>query len=163
MGAFEHGVDDPAAVIEQAMVAIRRSQGRRTLHRRRAGGEASLAEAATFRVLDAIEAAGDAGRVMTVTGVADALGVDQPRASRLVARAVRAGLVRRGADPGDGRRSVLTLTSRGRAVLAEVHGTRRQAVEAALAGWSADDRDALARLLRAFVSSWERTTRGPAT
>jgi hypothetical protein len=110
-------VDDPAAVIEQAMVAIRRSQGRRTLHRRRAGGEASLAEAATFRVLDAIEAAGDAGRVMTVTGVADA----------------------------------------------EVHGTRRQAVEAALAGWSADDRDALARLLRAFVSSWERTTRGPAT
>lgn len=79
MGAFEHGVDDPAAVIEQAMVAIRRSQGRRTLHRRRAGGEASLAEAAT------------------------------------------------------------------------------------LAGWSADDRDALARLLRASVSSWERTTRGPAT
>jgi hypothetical protein len=76
--------------------------GRRTLHRRRAGGEASLAEAATFRVLDAIEAAGDAGRVMTVTGVADALGVDQPRASRLVARAVRAGLVRRGADPATG-------------------------------------------------------------
>ena len=146
-------------MVERALTDVRRSQARRTLHRRAAGDGAPAAEAATYQVLDAIEAAADAGRDMTVGAVADALGVDQPRASRLVARAVGAGLVRRGADPDDGRRSVLTLTSRGRRVLADVHRNRQQAVASALAGWSSDDRDALARLLTAFVSRWERAAR----
>jgi DNA-binding MarR family transcriptional regulator len=148
---------DAAAVIEQALVALRRSQARRTLHRRAAGDAASLGEAATFQVLDAIEDATAAGAVMTVNGVAAALGVDQPRASRLVAGAVHAGLVRRGADPEDGRRSLLGLTPRGRRVLAEVHRARREAVESALADWSPGDRATFARLLDAFVSSWEQS------
>jgi DNA-binding MarR family transcriptional regulator len=112
-----------------------------------------------FEVLDAIEAAVEGGGVMTVNGVVEALGVDQPRASRLVAGVVDAGLVRRGADPGDGRRSVLTLTARGRRVLAEGHRTRRAAVEAALAGWPAEDRETFARLLGAYVAGWERAAR----
>ncbi|HZD02050.1 MAG TPA: MarR family winged helix-turn-helix transcriptional regulator [Actinomycetes bacterium] len=149
--------DGAVAAIERALVAIRRSQRRRTLQRRAAGDDAPAVETAMFQVLDALEAASDAGRVMTVTAVADALGVDQPRASRLVAQAIDARLVRRGADPDDGRRSILTLTARGRKVLAAAHRTRRAAVEAALAGWSPEDRDAFARLLRAFVSGWERS------
>jgi DNA-binding MarR family transcriptional regulator len=112
-----------------------------------------------FEVLDTIEAAVEGGGVMTVNGVVEALGVDQPRASRLVAGVVDAGLVRRGADPGDGRRSVLTLTARGRRVLAEGHRTRRAAVEAALAGWPAEDRKTFARLLGAYVAGWERAAR----
>jgi DNA-binding MarR family transcriptional regulator len=151
--------DDAIAAIERALVAIRRSQRRRTLQRRQAGDDAPAADAAVFQVLDALEAAADAGRVMTVTAVADALGVDQPRASRLVAQAIDARLARRGADPDDGRRSILTLTPRGRRVLAGAHRTRRAAVEAALAGWSPEDRDAFARLLGAFVSAWERSAR----
>lgn len=151
-----HDRDDAVAVIERALVTIRRSQRRRTLQRRAASDDAPSAEAAVFQVLDALEAASDAGRGMTVTAVADALAVDQPRASRLVAQAIEAGLVRRGADPDDGRRSILTLTTRGRKVLAGAHRTRRAAVEAALAGWSPEDRDAFARLLHAFVGGWER-------
>jgi DNA-binding MarR family transcriptional regulator len=161
------------AAIEQAMVELRRSWSRRSLQRRAAavagGGRAADAavqaetaagasEAALFQVLDAIEAGGP----LTVNGVADALAVDQPRASRLVARAVEAGLVRRGADPDDGRRSVLALTPRGRRVLAEGHRARRAAVEAALAGWPDADRETFARLLRAYVGGWERSVRGPA-
>ncbi|HEV3464233.1 MAG TPA: MarR family winged helix-turn-helix transcriptional regulator, partial [Actinomycetota bacterium] len=128
------------AAIERAMVTMRRSWGRRTLQPRGAaagigvtGAAAAIGSsgAAAFQVLDAVEAAADHGEVMTVNGVADALGVDQPRASRLVSGAVEAGLVRRGADPEDGRRSVLSLTGRGRRVLAEGHRTRRAAVEAA--------------------------------
>jgi DNA-binding MarR family transcriptional regulator len=149
--------DDAAAVIERALVAMRRSQRRRTLQRRTAGDDAPPAQAAVFQVLDALESARDAGAGMTVTGVADALGVDQPRASRLVAQAVDAGLVRRGADPGDGRRSLLTLTTRGRTVLAGAHRTRRAAVEAALAGWSPEDRATFARLLHEFITGWERS------
>lgn len=152
-----HDPDDAVAAIERALVVIRRSQRRRTLQRRTAGDDAPAAEAAAFQVLDALEAAHDAGRVMTVTAVADVLGTDQPRASRLVAQAIAARLVRRRADPDDGRRSILTLTARGRTVLAAAHRTRRVAVEAALAGWSPDDREAFARLLRAFVSGWERS------
>jgi DNA-binding MarR family transcriptional regulator len=157
MSKLERSPEEAVAMVERALTVVRRSQARRALHRQASGDDAPAAEAATFQVLDAIEAA--AGRDMTVRAVADALGVDQPRASRLVARAVAAGWVERGADPDDGRRSVLTLTSRGRRVLAEVHRTRRQAVASALAGWSSDDRDTLARLLTAFVSSWERTAR----
>ena len=156
--------------IERAMVTLRRSWTRRSLQRRgaRSGAGAAApgaeeaaapvggAEAAAFQVLDAIEGATEDGGLMTVNGVADALGVDQPRASRLVARVVEAGLVRRGADPRDGRRSVLTLTGRGTRVLAEAHRTRRAAVEAALAGWSARDRATFARLLDAYVTGWER-------
>jgi DNA-binding MarR family transcriptional regulator len=170
--------EDAVAAIEQGMVAMRRSWSRRRLQRRAAGagatgpgspraGTAGLgvggaadpgalgAEAALFQVLDAIEGAAGAGGTMTVNGVADALGVDQPRASRLVARAVEAGLVSRGADPADGRRSVLGLTPAGTRVMADGHRTRRAAVEAALAGWSAEDRETFARLLRAYVAAWE--------
>jgi DNA-binding MarR family transcriptional regulator len=159
--------EDAVAAIEQAMVAMRRSWSRRSLQRRAAaarpagggGREAgATAEAAAFQVLDAIESSGP----LTVNGVADALGVDQPRASRLAARAVDAGLVRRGADPDDGRRSILALTPRGARVLADGHRTRRAAVEAALAGWPDQDRETFARLLRAYVTGWERTVREPA-
>jgi DNA-binding MarR family transcriptional regulator len=146
---------DVVAAIERAMVTMRRSWSRRTLQRRAAAG-AGDPDAAGFQVLDAIEAAVERGGVMTVNGVAEALAVDQPRASRLVAGVVDAGLVRRGADPGDGRRSVLALTARGRRVLAEGHRTRRAAVEDALAGWPAEDRETFARLLGAYVAGWER-------
>ena len=142
------------AAIEQAMVTMRRSWTRRSLQRRAEGGAAGPEGAgAAFQVLDAIEGATGA---ITVNRVADALGVDQPRASRLVAGVVEAGLVRRGSDPGDGRRSVLSLTARGARVLAQGHRTRRAAVEAALAGWSGEDREAFARLLTGYVAGWER-------
>jgi DNA-binding MarR family transcriptional regulator len=155
--------EDAVGEIERAMVAMRRSWSRRTLHRRAgrdgpagAGPPGPGDAGAAFQVLDALEGAAAAGEVMTVNGVADALGVDQPRASRLVATAVEAGLVRRGADPGDGRRSVLSLTPRGAGVLAEGHRARRAAVEAAIAGWPAEDRASFARLLGAYVAGWER-------
>jgi DNA-binding MarR family transcriptional regulator len=159
-------IEDAVADIERAMVAMRRSWTRRTLHRRRAGAGvedpgAGSAEGAVFQVLDAIEGASGSGAAMTVNGVADALGIDQPRASRLVARAVDAGLVRRGGDPDDGRRSVLSLTRGGTRVLAEGHRTRRETVEAALAGWSGQDRETFARLLGAYVAGWERATPRP--
>jgi DNA-binding MarR family transcriptional regulator len=149
--------DDAVAVIERALVVMRRSQRSRTRKRRTAGDDAPPAQAAVFQVLDALESVPDAGAGITVTGVADALGVDQPRASRLVAQAVDAGLVRRGADPGDGRRSLLTLTTRGRRDLEGAHRTRRAAVEAAFANWSPEDRETFARLLHKFITGWERS------
>jgi DNA-binding MarR family transcriptional regulator len=141
-----NGDDDPVAAVEAAMVTVRRRQTRRALAR--AAG-APAPDTAAQDVLDALEAA--AGP-LGVTALAEALGVDQPRASKLVAAAVGAGLVRREADQADGRRSRLVLTAAGRRRLAAVHDARRARFAAAMDGWSADDRAVFAGLLTRFVA-----------
>lgn len=156
------GNDDDAAVaaVERAMVAVRRSQSRRALARlasRRGEGAAEPALAGpVFDVLDVVEAAERAGAAVTVSDVAVALNVDQPRASRLVAAAVEAGMVRREADQADGRRTLLVATAAGRAVSERVHGFRRSVFAEAMAGWPAGDRAEFARLLTGFVDALAR-------
>lgn len=132
------------------MVAIRRSQTRRSLAR--------LAGAATTgtEVLDVVEEAEEAGEPATVTSVAAALNVDQPRASKLVAAAVSAGLVRREADQADGRRSFLVRTPEGHRVSAEIHAFRQLAIGSAVEDWTAGERAEFARLLTKFVTSFGR-------
>lgn len=89
----------------------------------------------------------------TVSTVAAALAVDQPRASKLVAAAVAAGLVRRGADQADGRRTLLVLTEHGTELLAEAHRRRRGAFSRAMTGWTDTDRAEFTRLLTRFVGA----------
>ena len=152
------GHDDAhVEAVERAMVALRRSQSRRTLARlaatRRRATVAAAAPGAGVEVLDAIEEAEESGVPATVTSVAAALGIDQPRASKLVAAAVAAGLARREADQADGRRALLVRTPAGRRLSAEVHAFRRQVADRAMAGWSDRDRAQFARLLTRFVES----------
>jgi hypothetical protein len=82
-------------MIEQSLIALRRSQRRRTLARLSGAPSDPAVE-----VIDVIEAAELAGKPATVSAVADALNIDQPRASKLVAAAVEAGPVVPGQDPG---------------------------------------------------------------
>lgn len=131
--------------VEQAMVALRRSQTRRAL--------AELASPA-YDVLDVVEVAEQNGAQATVSSVATALNVDQPRASKLVTTAVEHGLVRRVADQADGRRALLVRTPRGRAVSAEIHRNRQAAFEVAMADWSEGERAEFARLLTRFVTAY---------
>ncbi len=135
------------------MVAIRRSQRRRALARR-AGHPAE--GTAVFEVVDAVEAAEEAGVPATVSTIAAALDVAQPRASKLVAAAVDAGLLRREADQADGRRAFLVRTEAGRTASEQVHAFRRGAFAAAMAGWSERDRAEFARLLGQFVAGLSR-------
>ncbi|WP_162795692.1 MarR family transcriptional regulator, partial [Nonomuraea lactucae] len=76
--------DKEIEAIERAMIAVRRRRSRRALARLHG------APGPEFDVLDVLDAAGEP---VTVSAVADALSVDQPRASRLAAAAVAAGLV----------------------------------------------------------------------
>ncbi|ADB29230.1 transcriptional regulator, MarR family [Kribbella flavida DSM 17836] len=142
---------DPAAAVETAMVAVRRRQTRRAFAAE-TGGDASQ------QVLDAIEAAGRTP--IGVNGIAEALGVDQPRASKLVAAVVSAGLVRREADQQDGRRTHLVLTAAGRDRLTEVHAFRRQRFAAAMRDWSDVERATFATLLTRFVSALDQRPAG---
>lgn len=87
-----------------------------------------------------------------VTDLAAAIGVDQPRASRLVQDATDAGFIIRKPDPRDGRRSVVELSAAGRDHLTRAVGERRAIVESGLTGFSAADTAALANLLERFVA-----------
>jgi DNA-binding MarR family transcriptional regulator len=166
----ERNSDEHTETVERAMVAIRRSQNRRTLARlaaarqaaRPGGGHRTAADGAggaSADVLDIIEEAEAAGSPATVTSVAAALDIDQPRASKLVAAAVAAGLVRREADQADGRRAMLVRTPAGQHLSAQAHAFRRQVFGEAMAGWPAADRAEFARLLTRFVESLAEVTR----
>ena len=162
---MEHNSDKYIEMVERAMVAIRRSQNRRTLARlasarqgARPGTAVGGASGASADVLDIIEEAEEAGRPATVTSVAAALNIDQPRASKLVAAAVAAGLVRREADQADGRRALLVRTPAGQHLSAQAHAFRRQVFGEAMADWPAADRAEFALLLSRFVQSLAAVT-----
>jgi DNA-binding MarR family transcriptional regulator len=146
------GTEHPDAAVERAMVAIRRRQQRRTLAGRALGEDGGRAVAAITEVLDVVEENETIGRPTTVTELARSLGVDQPRATKLVNLAAEAGQLRRADDPADGRRSLLHLTPAGRAHLAQVHEFRRSVFAAAMAGWTEDERAAFADLITRFVA-----------
>lgn len=147
--------DDAVVAVERAMVRIRRSQTRRALGqpmleaiRERLGLELDYG---TTAVVDAVEEPVPDGGDVTVGLVAERLGLDASRASRLVAASVTAGLVRREASQEDGRRSRLTLTDLGQRVLEIEQDVRRRFAIEVMGGWSAADRRAFAELLTRFV------------
>lgn len=108
---------------------------------------------ARMRMLEALAAA---SHPLSVGEIADAVGVDQPRASRLVQQAVQLDLVRREADPDDARRTRVALTDAGTRLVRGFRGERREAIDAALSGFTDDERAELARLLTKLADSWPR-------
>jgi DNA-binding MarR family transcriptional regulator len=112
-----------------------------------------MAGVARLRLLETLEAASTA---LSVSAIADAIGVDQPRASRLVQQAVESGSARRDDDPEDARRTLIALTDEGRALVRGIRGERRNAVETALQGFDAAEREQLAALLTRLAADWPR-------
>lgn len=111
--------------------------------------EHPFANMARYRLLSTLDRLGDGA---SVSELAAAIGVDQPRASRVVADCVDRGLVTRSTDPTDARRSVIALTDDGRTVIDERRRERRAAVEQALDGFTPAERTQLAELLARFVA-----------
>ncbi|WP_347346806.1 MarR family transcriptional regulator [Microbacterium sp.] len=105
---------------------------------------ARLGGPARMRLLEVLAAAPSP---LSVSELADEIGVDQPRASRLVQQSVELGLVQREADPTDARRTRIVLTAEGERLIGGFRGRRRGAVEQALADFSDAERAELARLL----------------
>ncbi len=108
---------------------------------------------ARLRLLEALAAASGP---LSVGEIAEAVGVDQPRASRLVQQSVELGLVRREADPDDARRTRIVLTDEGTTIVRGFRGDRRETISGALAGFSDDERAELARLLAKLADAWPR-------
>lgn len=115
------------------------------------GGPARFGGPARMRLLEALAAA---SHPLSVGEIADAVGVDQPRASRLVQQAVQLDLVRREADPEDARRTRVALTDAGTALVRGFRGERREAIDTALASFTEAERTDLARLLTKLADAW---------
>jgi len=122
----------------------------------RRGRDGSLGRIARIRMLDALATAEEAGSPLSISTLAQAIGVDQPRASRLVQEGVERGHVRRVPDPSDARRALIQLTAAGRAQLDEVRTHRRSAVESALADFTPEEARTFAELFDRFVRAWPR-------
>ena len=105
--------------------------------------------AARFRLLERL-----LERSASISELADAIGVDQPRASRLVSDAAARGLVERTPDPADARRIVVQLSASGREFLASMKDSRRSAVTSALDGFTDEETATFAALLSRFVAGW---------
>jgi len=113
----------------------------------RIGGPARL------RLLDALAAASGP---LTVSEIAEVIGVDQPRASRLVQQVVELGFAQREADPDDARRTRVVLTEQGTAIVRGFRGERREAIDTALEPFTEAERHELARLLSKLADGWPR-------
>ncbi|NLA64851.1 MAG: MarR family transcriptional regulator [Leucobacter sp.] len=97
----------------------------------------------------------DEREAMSVSDIASEIGVDQPRASRLVAQGVELGLLRREADPSDARRTRIALTEQGAAHAQAHREAAERAVAAALGGFTEAEQRQLASLLARFAEAWQ--------
>lgn len=141
-------------LIDRAMVRIRRSQSRRTIGRlmqRELGPKLNLSD---IFVADALDELAESGvQRPTVGTMAERLGIEPSRASRMVTSAIEAGLVKRLASQSDGRRSYLNLTKAGRKALATVRQFRMAFFCRILSPWSDRDCAEFAAFLTRFTDS----------
>jgi DNA-binding MarR family transcriptional regulator len=75
--------------------------------------------------------------------------------SRQVAPLVQRGLLERRADPDDGRASLLVLTDKGKALMAEHDRVRLARFAEMLSGWSDAELRHFAELLARFTTAYE--------
>lgn len=143
------------ATIDDVMGRIRRAMMRREFGRviiERLGAKLDVAE---LDVIGTIGGHGADSEEMTVGLVADRLGIDPSRASRLVAEVVDKGYARRVASQADARRICLALTAKGRGFIEKVRETKWRVFANALHEWDEDELVVFARLLERF-SFWTR-------
>nr|WP_274387429.1 MarR family transcriptional regulator [Salsipaludibacter albus] len=85
--------------------------------------------------------------------LADMLAVEQPTVTKMVRRLEPHGHVERGPDPGDGRRTLVSLTPTGREALASARELWRRLDDETTAGLTSAEQADLRRLLRRVRAS----------
>ena len=95
---------------------------------------------------------------MRASAIAGVLKSDPSTVSRQVATMVKEGLLERRADPEDGRASILALTPKADAVIAEHERLRRSHFAEMLADWDESDLSRFATMLRRFTNDFEKSS-----
>jgi DNA-binding MarR family transcriptional regulator len=96
---------------------------------------------------DAVAELSAAGATVTVKDVAAALDLEHSTVSRLLGEVEEDGLVVRGSDPSDRRRTTIALTDLGRAVVSDATAMTRFFTRLLLAEWPREDVESLSRLM----------------
>ncbi len=104
---------------------------------------------ALFPLLVRIGAAGSIG----VADLADQVGRDHSTISRQTAKLESLGLITRQPSPSDQRVREAAMTAEGRRVVRAITAARRRLLERLLAGWTAEEREAIARLNRKLADA----------
>ncbi|RMI42880.1 MarR family winged helix-turn-helix transcriptional regulator [Streptomyces triticirhizae] len=107
---------------------------------------------AAYLLLSRLDVGGPTG----VKALAAGMGIDSSTVTRQVAPLVDAGLVRRAADPEDGRAVLLHLTPPGRERLEEVRASRRALMALLTEDWTEQERADFRALLARFNASIAR-------
>ena len=141
--------DKTVESIRRSLVTLRRLFQRKELAELWAAafGEDTRLDYTELRLLDAVGIAAPA----TVGQIAQRLGIDPSRASRQVTAAIRRGLLRRRAEPGDARKVVVEVTAAGAALQRRGSELTRARIKLALGRWTAADRAAFAALFGRFT------------
>jgi DNA-binding MarR family transcriptional regulator len=137
--------------IERSITQISRVMGRRNLGRSTERRLEGLVDFTHVGVVDALAASRETN--CTVGDLAKRMGVDPSRASRMVAKAIRAGYAKRVASQEDGRRTCAALTKKGDEFKSAIEDLRFRYFESQLQGWPDEDCLAFARLLAKFLGS----------
>jgi DNA-binding MarR family transcriptional regulator len=147
---------DPPALdaLDDVLVDVRRVLQRPGYRRRLVAALDDPLELGTLRTLRAVERLGPAAPC--VGDVADVLVVDPSTASRTIDRAVAAGLLARSPSEHDRRRTRLSLTAEGRAVLDRVTAARRDLLAEVTADWDPADIARLTALLTTLRAGFDR-------
>ncbi|MCK1814493.1 MarR family transcriptional regulator [Streptomyces sp. XM4011] len=101
---------------------------------------------AAYLLLSRLDQEGPTG----VKALAHGMGIDSSTVTRQAAPLVEAALVRRAADPDDGRAVVLQLTPRGSARLEEIRSSRRALMALLTEEWTEGEREQFHSLLHRF-------------
>lgn len=131
--------------------AMRRELGHKALVDLKAG-----IDLAQLDVLIAIEGpepefGESAGETMVAT-VAERLGIDPSRASRVVSEMVERGFARRAVSQADARRTIIELTNSGRALVSAVRAYKFLVMGDFFSQWSDEDLAVFVPLLQRFAS-----------
>lgn len=144
---------EAVVAIDTIMGNIRRSMARRELMRMAMRDLELDLDPGVFDVMSIVESCSGSEREVTVGTVAERLNVDPSRASRIVADAVEAGVVRRVASQADARRICIELTESGRRHALAVRKYKWRRFADALGDWPEDELVEFARLFAKF-SGW---------
>lgn len=145
-----HVQDEALAAVDAALVRLRRLWSAAPHLVDEAGRPVEMS---SVLVVEACSRHAAEGREATVGAVAEFADVTHSTASRLVDRAVTAGLVVRSTSPSDARRAVLALSPAGRALRARAVAFRLAWLRSTLADWPAADTEAFADLLGRFADA----------
>ena len=142
-----HLPDDLVDVLERAFYRLRRSIMRPPAGLVPVPALGRQLDIATIYACDAVRELSTTLGTVTVKDVAAFLDLEHSTVSRLLGEIEDEGLIVRGTDPADRRRTTVELTELGRAVIDDATAIRRFFARLLLGDWSLEDVEALTRLM----------------